>query len=107
MIDADALVYELTEIVRHSTGEYKHGIEAARLVVMDTPPAVAPVRAKFTVKMSPAPGSAAKTSHLGIDILTSNPPSVSRTSALNELLKAASVPPFGNLCFVRTDECRI
>lgn len=37
LIDADPLVYELTEMVRHSTGEYKHGIDAARLVVMDAP----------------------------------------------------------------------
>ena len=36
-IDADALVYELTEMVRHSTGEYKHGIDAARLVSMEAP----------------------------------------------------------------------
>ena len=36
-IDADALVYELTEMVRYNTGEYKHGIAAARLVVMDAP----------------------------------------------------------------------
>ena len=37
MTDTDALVYELTEMVRHSTGEYKYGIEAARLVVMEAP----------------------------------------------------------------------
>ena len=37
LIDGDALVYELTEMVRHSTGEYKHGIAAARLVAMETP----------------------------------------------------------------------
>ena len=37
LIDADALVYKLTEMVRHSTGEYKYGIDAARLVVMDAP----------------------------------------------------------------------
>ena len=37
LIDADALVYELTEMVRYNTGEYKNGIAAARLVVMDTP----------------------------------------------------------------------
>lgn len=36
-IDADALVYALTEMVRHSTGEYKHGIDAARLVAMEAP----------------------------------------------------------------------
>lgn len=39
LIDADALVYELTEMVRHNTGEYKNGIAVARLVVMDTPTA--------------------------------------------------------------------
>jgi len=37
LIDADALVYELTEMVRHTAGEYKLGIDAARLVVMDAP----------------------------------------------------------------------
>lgn len=37
LIDADALVYELTEMVRHNTGEYKNGIAVARLVVMDAP----------------------------------------------------------------------
>ena len=37
LIDADALIHELTEMVRHNTGEYKYGIEAARLVVMDSP----------------------------------------------------------------------
>lgn len=36
-IDADALVYELTEMVRHSTGEYKYGIDAARRVVVEAP----------------------------------------------------------------------
>ena len=36
-IDADELVYGLTEMVRHSTGEYKHGIDAARLVAMEAP----------------------------------------------------------------------
>jgi len=36
-IDADALIYDLTEMVRHSTGEYKHGIDAARLVAMEAP----------------------------------------------------------------------
>ena len=37
LIDADVLVHELTEMVRHNTGEYKYGIQAARLVVMDAP----------------------------------------------------------------------
>ena len=37
LIDADALVYALTEMVRHSTGEYKNGICAARLVAMEAP----------------------------------------------------------------------
>lgn len=37
LIDADALVYELTEMIRHSTGEYKYGLEAARLLAMDAP----------------------------------------------------------------------
>lgn len=37
LIDADALIHELTEMVRHNTGEHKYGIEAARLVVMDSP----------------------------------------------------------------------
>lgn len=36
-IDADALVYELTEMVRHNTGEYKNGIAVARLVATDAP----------------------------------------------------------------------
>lgn len=36
-IDADELVHELTEFVRYNDGEYKYGIEAARLVVMDAP----------------------------------------------------------------------
>lgn len=37
LINGDALVYALTEMVRHSTGEYKHGIDAARLVAMEAP----------------------------------------------------------------------
>lgn len=37
LIDADALVYELTEMIRHSTAEYKYGITVARLAAMDAP----------------------------------------------------------------------
>ena len=36
-IDADVVIHELTEMVRHNTGEYKYGLDAARLVVMDAP----------------------------------------------------------------------
>ena len=37
LIDGDALVYELTELIRYSTGEYKHGITAARFAAMTAP----------------------------------------------------------------------
>ena len=37
LIDADALVHELTELVRINTGEYKNGIVLARLVAMEAP----------------------------------------------------------------------
>lgn len=37
LIDADALLHELIEMVRYSAGEYKYGIEAAKLVVIDAP----------------------------------------------------------------------
>ena len=37
LIDADAIVYELTEMVRHNTGEYKHGIDVARFITMEAP----------------------------------------------------------------------
>lgn len=36
-IDADALTYELTSEIRLSTGEYKYGLNAARLRVMESP----------------------------------------------------------------------
>lgn len=36
-IDADALVYELTEMIRYSTGEYKFGLNAARLAATEAP----------------------------------------------------------------------
>ena len=37
LIDGDALVYELTELVRYNTGEFKYGIEAARIAAMEAP----------------------------------------------------------------------
>ena len=37
LIDGDALVHELTELIRYSTGEYKHGITAARFAATTAP----------------------------------------------------------------------
>lgn len=37
LIDGDALVYGLTEMIRHNTGEYKYGIVEARIAAMESP----------------------------------------------------------------------
>lgn len=41
VIDRDALIFELTKLIRTSTGEYKHGLETARLAVRLMPTAAA------------------------------------------------------------------